>query len=87
MASIYGDVSLMHYGLALNADRNLILDDDLSVDITKEKLNGSTPLIKAVHSGSLPAVELLLLNGAKLSACDSNGKTALHHATILRNLR
>lgn len=87
LASIYGDVSLMHYALALNADRNLILDDDLSVDITKEKLNGSTPLIKAVHSGSLPAVELLLLNGAKLSACDSNGKTALHHATILRNLR
>ena len=86
MASIYGDISLMHYALALNADRNLILDDVILVDI-KEKLNGSTPLIKAVHSGSLPAVELLLLNGAKLNACDSNGKTALHHATILRNLR
>lgn len=86
LASIYGDISLMHYALALNADRNLILDDVILVDI-KEKLNGSTPLIKAVHSGSLPAVELLLLNGAKLNACDYNGKTALHHATILRNLR
>lgn len=90
IASLYGNISLMHYALALNVDRNSINDDLTTVDLLKEKLNslnGSTPLIKAVHSGFLPAVELLLLNGAKLNACDSSGRTALHHATILKNLK
>lgn len=32
-------------------------------------------------------MELLLLNGAKLNVCDFNGMSALHHATILKNLR
>ena len=27
------------------------------------------------------------MNGAKLSICDFNGQTPLHHATILKNLR
>ena len=33
------------------------------------------------------AVELLLLNGAKLNKADIDGKTPLHHATILKNLK
>lgn len=35
----------------------------------------------------MPAVELLILNGAKLNAHDFQGQTALHHATILNNLK
>jgi Arf-GAP/coiled-coil/ANK repeat/PH domain-containing protein len=87
LASIYGDISLMYYALALNADRNLIIEDFM-ISIEKLKLvNSSTPLIKAVHSGSLAAVELLLLNGAKLNTADIYGKTPLHHATNLKNLK
>jgi ankyrin repeat protein len=40
-----------------------------------------------ILKGSLSAVEFLLLNGAKLSACDLSGRTPLHHATILKNLK
>jgi Arf-GAP/coiled-coil/ANK repeat/PH domain-containing protein len=49
------------------------------------KLN--IPLTKAVTSGFTPAVELLLLNGAKVNACDFRGRTALHHATIRKDLK
>ena len=46
-----------------------------------------TPLIKTVLANSLLAAEMLLLNGARLAACDSTGQSALHHATILKNLK
>jgi Arf-GAP/coiled-coil/ANK repeat/PH domain-containing protein len=35
----------------------------------------------------MAAVELLLLNGAKLNLCDFMGRTALHHATKRKNLK
>ena len=96
LSCAYGDVALMSYALALNADKNSILDEtDMSVAdelselpiVKKIRINGYTPLISAVHSGLVIAVELLLLNGAKLNDCDFNGQTALHHATILKDLK
>ena len=86
----------MSYALALNAERNTILEkketnssDDLAgISLIKKiRINGYTPLHVAVHSGSIIAVEFLLLNGSKLNACDFNGQTALHHATILKDLK
>ncbi len=86
------------YALALDADRNSIIDrmdfySNIDADVSVEQVPtntakyGFTPLIKAVHSGSIQAVELLLLNGAKLTICDFNGRSPLHHATILKDLR
>lgn len=86
----HGDLALMLYAIALNADLNLVIDkiDFFDSVVDEKQLNsGYTPLIKAVNSGSIPAVELLLLNGAKINSCDFKGRTALHHATILKNLR
>ena len=96
LSCAYGNVALMGYSLALNAERNSILEkkdvnacDNLAnIPIIKKiRINGYTPLISAVHSGSIIAVEFLLLNGSKLNACDFNGQTALHHATILKDLK
>ena len=98
LASAYGDLRLIMYALALDAERNSIIDrmdfysnvtsDEKTLeDIQKgQKSFGYTPLIKAVRSGSISAVELLLLNGAKLTICDFNGQSPLHHATILKDL-
>ena len=96
LSCAYGDLALICYAFALNADKNSILEhnnfciNETSANILgdkKSRMNGYTPLIKAVHSGSIVAVELLLLNGAKLNTCDFNGQTALHHATILKDLK
>lgn len=61
LASAHGDVNLMSYAIALDADRNSIIDrqnlyiDDNLNQINKinETLNGYSPLIKAIHSVSL----------------------------------
>jgi ankyrin repeat protein len=98
VASAYASLELMMYALALDADRNSIIDkmdfySNVEADVSVEEVPtntakfGFTPLIKAVHSGSIQAVELLILNGAKLTICDFNGRSPLHHATILKNLR
>jgi hypothetical protein len=62
LASFYGDIRLMSYALALDADRNCIVDkarvyanESFSPNedgpMSKDyKLIGYTPLIKAVHS-------------------------------------
>ncbi len=85
-----GDLKMILYSIALNADLNSVIDKiDFFDSVTelKELNMGFTPLINAVNSGYSPAVELLLLNGAKINSCDFRGRTALHHATILKNLR
>ncbi len=98
LASAYASLELMMYALVLDADRNSIIDrmdfySNVDADVSVEEVPtntakyGFTPLIKAVHSGSIQAVELLLLNGAKLTICDFNGRSPLHHATILKDLR
>ncbi|XP_030647021.1 arf-GAP with coiled-coil, ANK repeat and PH domain-containing protein 2 [Chanos chanos] len=42
-----------------------------------------TPLIMAVHGGSLVTCEFLLQNGASVNQQDAQGRGPLHHATIL----
>uniref|UniRef100_A0A8B9JEF5 Arf-GAP with coiled-coil, ANK repeat and PH domain-containing protein n=1 Tax=Astyanax mexicanus TaxID=7994 RepID=A0A8B9JEF5_ASTMX len=42
-----------------------------------------TPLIMAVHGGSLVTCEFLLQNSASVNQQDSQGRGPLHHATIL----
>ena len=45
LACAYADIHMMCYALALEADPNSVLDQD-----SAQYDNGSTPLIKAVHS-------------------------------------
>lgn len=59
LASAYGDIKLMSYAIALDADTNLIIDrqnlyidDNITCKINKT-LNGYSPLIKAIHSVSI----------------------------------
>lgn len=85
-----GDLAMILYAIALNADLNSVIDKINFFDsVTEQKdiHHGFTPLIKAVNNCSTPAVELLLLNGAKINSCDFRGRTALHHATSLKSLK
>ncbi|XP_027013124.1 arf-GAP with coiled-coil, ANK repeat and PH domain-containing protein 2 isoform X4 [Tachysurus fulvidraco] len=63
----------MAEALAHGAKVNFINTDD-------EK---RSPLIMAVHGGSLVTCEFLLQNSASVNQCDSQGRGPLHHATIL----
>ncbi|XP_075717862.1 arf-GAP with coiled-coil, ANK repeat and PH domain-containing protein 2 isoform X3 [Rhinoderma darwinii] len=45
--------------------------------------NNATPLIQAVHGGSLVTCEFLLQNGANVNNRDVKGRGPLHHATVL----
>uniref|UniRef100_A0A8C4Q5P2 Arf-GAP with coiled-coil, ANK repeat and PH domain-containing protein n=1 Tax=Eptatretus burgeri TaxID=7764 RepID=A0A8C4Q5P2_EPTBU len=53
------------------------------VNWSNEMDNCRTPLIYAVHGGSLVACELLLQNAAEVNLQDAGGRTPLHHATYL----
>lgn len=56
--------------MALYADRN-----------TSNNMSERTPVHLAVQSGSVTALQYLLLNGAKINTRDGAGKTALLLAT------
>ena len=43
--------------------------------------------MRLFFKGSIPAVELLILNGAKINMPDFDGRTPLHHASIKNNLK
>ncbi|XP_069831175.1 arf-GAP with coiled-coil, ANK repeat and PH domain-containing protein 2 isoform X2 [Dendropsophus ebraccatus] len=47
------------------------------------KDNNATPLIQAVHGGSLVTCEFLLQNGANVNHRDVKGRGPLHYATVL----
>lgn len=53
------------------------------VNWVNKKENNTTPLIKAVHGGSLVACEFLLQNGGNVNHRDVKGRGPLHHATVL----
>ncbi|CAJ0966761.1 unnamed protein product [Ranitomeya imitator] len=53
------------------------------VNWVNKKESNSTPLIKAVHGGSLVTCEFLLQNGANVNHRDVKGRGPLHHATVL----
>ncbi|XP_070207244.1 arf-GAP with coiled-coil, ANK repeat and PH domain-containing protein 2-like isoform X2 [Littorina saxatilis] len=69
------NLPVMSEALANGADPNWVNPDD----------DEKTPIMKAVETGSLSACEFLLLNGAKLNRKDKQGRTPLHHATLLGN--
>ena len=52
------------------------------LDINFRDKNEQTPLMWACYSGHIAIVNVLIANGANLTACDTNGYTALHHAVI-----
>lgn len=43
--------------------------------------------LKNFLKDSIEAVELLILNGAKVNMSDALGRTPLHYATLTKNLR
>ncbi|XP_072264300.1 arf-GAP with coiled-coil, ANK repeat and PH domain-containing protein 2 isoform X2 [Pyxicephalus adspersus] len=53
------------------------------VNWVNTKENNCTPLIQAVHGGSLVTCEFLLQNGANVNNRDVKGRGPLHHATVL----
>ncbi|XP_077146482.1 arf-GAP with coiled-coil, ANK repeat and PH domain-containing protein 2 isoform X2 [Ranitomeya variabilis] len=53
------------------------------VNWVNKKESNATPLIKAVHGGSLVTCEFLLQNGANVNHRDVKGRGPLHHATVL----
>ncbi|KAM3931824.1 arf-GAP with coiled-coil, ANK repeat and PH domain-containing protein 2 isoform 3-T3 [Leptodactylus fuscus] len=53
------------------------------VNFVNTKENNATPLIQAVHGGSLVTCEFLLQNGANVNHRDVKGRGPLHHATVL----
>ncbi|KAL8597684.1 hypothetical protein ACOMHN_012651 [Nucella lapillus] len=67
------NLPVMSEALANGADPNWVNPDD----------GLKTPIMKAVETGSLSACEFLLLNNAKLDRRDQDGRTPLHHATLL----
>ncbi|XP_056614199.1 arf-GAP with coiled-coil, ANK repeat and PH domain-containing protein 2-like [Triplophysa dalaica] len=72
-ASLSRSLPDMAEALAHGAEVNWINVDD----------GNQTPLIMAVHGGSLVACEFLLQNTASVNLQDSLGRGPLHHATIL----
>lgn len=54
-----------------------------AVNWTNADEHNRTPLIMAVHGGSLVTCEFLLQNSASVNQQDSLGRGPLHHATIL----
>ncbi|XP_051550415.1 arf-GAP with coiled-coil, ANK repeat and PH domain-containing protein 2-like isoform X4 [Myxocyprinus asiaticus] len=53
------------------------------VNWTNTDDDNRTPLIMAVHGGSLVTCEFLLQNSARVNQQDNRGRGPLHHATIL----
>ncbi|CAL4079837.1 unnamed protein product, partial [Meganyctiphanes norvegica] len=70
------NLPVMCHSLALGADKNWHNPDH----------NSRTPLHQAVDSGSVMAVEYMLINGAKTSEKDHQGRTPLHLASLNSNI-
>ena len=59
-----------------------LLDDGISPNLRgRESFQGYTPLIFASEIGSLETVKLLIERGARINDSDSEGRTALFHAS------
>ncbi|XP_062849543.1 arf-GAP with coiled-coil, ANK repeat and PH domain-containing protein 2 [Trichomycterus rosablanca] len=72
-ASCTSSLADMVEAFALGADVNWASVEDQS----------RTPLIQAVHGGSLLTCEFLLQNSANMDQQDARGRAALHHAAML----
>ncbi|XP_059399947.1 arf-GAP with coiled-coil, ANK repeat and PH domain-containing protein 2-like isoform X8 [Carassius carassius] len=64
-------------------DMTQALAHGAGVNWTNTEHENRTPLIMAVHGGSLVTCEFLLQNSASVNQQDSLGRAPLHHATIL----
>ncbi|GFN91782.1 ARF-GAP with coiled-coil, ank repeat and ph domain-containing protein 2 [Plakobranchus ocellatus] len=67
------NLPVMLQALANKADPNWVNLED----------GGRTPIMRAIHTGSMATCEFLLLNNAKSDRKDRHGQTPLHHATVL----
>lgn len=54
---------------------------------SRERMNGTTPLMSAAEKGDLSRVEELLAKGADVNVANSDGYTALYYAVQSGNLR
>ena len=81
-----GDTAL-HYAATMKDNQvdlvNMLLKHGASVEASNRF--GLTPLLLAFQRGNKPAAVALLEGGASLAAVDSDGSTALHHATKNNN--
>ena len=81
-----GDTALHHaaFSQTNQADLvNMLLKHGVSVEARNNV--GATPLHAAIGHANEPAVVALLSRGASLTAVDSDGNTALHHAAFSKN--
>ncbi|KAK8751966.1 hypothetical protein OTU49_011377 [Cherax quadricarinatus] len=70
------NLAMMSHSIALGAEKNWHNPDE----------SGRTPMHQAVISGSVMAVQHLLINGARPNEQDSSGCTPLHLAALLSNI-
>ncbi|XP_069069262.1 arf-GAP with coiled-coil, ANK repeat and PH domain-containing protein 2 isoform X2 [Pleurodeles waltl] len=90
-SSVFQDSEKFHPGLHLYRaahekslpDMAEALAHGADVNWVNEEENNTTPLIQAVHGGSLVTCEFLLQNGANVNHMDLYGRGPLHHATVL----
>ncbi|KAK3866722.1 hypothetical protein Pcinc_027760 [Petrolisthes cinctipes] len=75
-ASEAHNLPMMTHSLALGANKNWHNPND----------NGQSPLHQAVASGSVMALQHLLINGARVNEQDDDGRTPLHHASLKSNI-
>jgi len=69
------NLPVMCQAVALQAD----------LDWQNQRENSRSPIHQSIESGSVMALEFLIMNGAKTSSVDGNGDTALHLAAQLGN--
>lgn len=90
-SSVFQDSKKFHPGLHLYRaayekslpDMAEALAHGADVNWVNAEENNATPLIQAVHGGSLVTCEFLLQNGANVNHMDLYGRGPLHHATVL----
>ncbi|XP_047944708.1 ADP-ribosylation factor GTPase-activating protein AGD3-like [Salvia hispanica] len=68
------------YGQGMKSNKQENPDPNVPAMEEDELFDGCSLLHLACHSADISMVELLLQNGANISACDSKGQTPLHHS-------
>ncbi|KAK6167937.1 hypothetical protein SNE40_021860 [Patella caerulea] len=77
------NLSLLHQSCAAGTTETLkYLVDEISLDVNKKDINGTTPALACVLSTINPVDKLkfLSLKGCKLDVVDNNSRSLLHHS-------